>query len=61
MPSSSINGAISLTDRALIDDGHYLQQLLIISLVIRTHFGPNPATGAGKPFSVLLIVTAALI
>jgi hypothetical protein len=27
MPSSSINGAISFTNRALIDDSHYLQQI----------------------------------
>jgi len=52
---------ISFTDRALIDDGHYLQQLLIISLVIRTHFGPNTSYSSWQTVSVLLIVTVAPI
>lgn len=47
--------------RALIDDGHYLQQLPIISLVMRTHFGPNTSYGSWQPVSVLLVVLVAPI
>ena len=54
--SPSTNSAISITDRALIDDGYYLQQLPIISLVMRTHFGPNTSYGSWQTVSVLLIL-----